>query len=139
MLFRSSSGLLSLAHPSYNFDSAAGIVYQVDVSKPPGDRVTISGMEDGQPFLENKMYKVAINSYRGSGGGGHLTNGAGIGHDQLSGRIVFTSGEDIRSIMIQYLKERGEIAPEPRSNWKVIPEEWWQAGVQKDTKGIFQP
>ncbi len=136
---KNSVGLLSLAHPSYNFDSAAGIVYQVDVSKSPGDRVFISGMENGQPFSENKTYKVAINSSRGSGGGGHLTNGAGIGHDQLSGRIVFTSVEDIRSIMIEYLKERGEIAPKARKNWKVVPEEWWQAGVQKDTKGIFQP
>jgi 2',3'-cyclic-nucleotide 2'-phosphodiesterase / 3'-nucleotidase len=136
---KSSGGFLSLAHPSYNFDSAAGIVYQVDVSKPPGDRVTISGMENGQSFLENKTYKVAINSYRGSGGGGHLTKGAGIGHDQLSSRIVFTSAEDIRSIMIEYLKGKGEIAPQARKNWKIVPEEWWQAGVQKDTKSLFQP
>jgi 2',3'-cyclic-nucleotide 2'-phosphodiesterase / 3'-nucleotidase len=132
-------GFLSLVHPSYNFDSAAGIVYQVDVSKPPGDRVTISGMENGQSFLENKTYKVAINSYRGSGGGGHLTKGAGIRHDQLSSRIVFTSAGDIRSIMIEYLKGKGEIAPQARKNWKIVPEEWWQAGVQKDTKSIFQP
>jgi len=134
---KNSSGLFSLAHPSFNFDSAAGIVYQVDVSKPPGDRIRIAGMENGQPFSENKKYKVAINSYRGSGGGGHLIHGSGIEHTELSNRIIFTSGADIRSLLIEYLKSSGEITPEPRKNWKVVPEEWWQKGVKKASNGIF--
>ena len=36
--------------PSYNFSSAAGIKYTVDVTKPAGSRVTILSMEDGKPF-----------------------------------------------------------------------------------------
>ena len=35
-------------------------------------------MQNGSTFDENKIYKVAVNSYRGNGGGNHLIVGAGI-------------------------------------------------------------
>ncbi|MBN2875535.1 MAG: bifunctional metallophosphatase/5'-nucleotidase, partial [Spirochaetales bacterium] len=63
---------------AYNYDSIAGVKYTVDVSKPVGSRVTIISMADGTPFDLAKTYSVAINSYRGSGGGGHLTKGVGL-------------------------------------------------------------
>ena len=69
------NGKAWLRNQSYNFDSAAGINYTVDVSKPEGSRVVITGFTDGRPFEKNKMYKVAVNSYRGNGGGGHFTIG----------------------------------------------------------------
>lgn len=128
-----SNGSLSLANPSFNFDSAAGIFYEVDVSKPVGERVTIFGMENGQLFSENKTYKVAINSYRGSGGGGHLTTGAGIEHSKLNDRIIYTSEYDIRSMLIGYLGKQKTISPQPRNNWKVVPEEWWRKGKEKSS------
>ncbi len=31
----------------------------------------------------NRTYNVAVNSYRGNGGGGHFTEGAGIGKNEL--------------------------------------------------------
>lgn len=63
------------ASACYNFSSAAGINYTVDVSRLPGDRVTIQGFSDGASFEENESYHVAINSCRGNGGGGYLTRG----------------------------------------------------------------
>ena len=59
----------------YNYDSAAGLIYTVDVTKPAGSRVTIASMADGAPFDLAKTYSVAINSYRAQGGGGHLVTG----------------------------------------------------------------
>ena len=35
-------------------------------------------MANGEPFDMNKTYQVAVNSYRGNGGGDLLTKGAGI-------------------------------------------------------------
>lgn len=61
---------------SFNFDSAAGIIYTVDVTKPKGAKITVVSMADGAPFDLNKVYKVALNSYRGNGGGELLTKGA---------------------------------------------------------------
>ncbi len=121
-----------LRNPFYNFDSAAGIRYHVDVSKEVGSRIHILGMENGDPFEMDHTYRVAINSYRGSGGGGHLTTGAGIPHDELGQRIVATSEKDIRSLMIDYLGEKESITPESRNNWKVVPEVWKEKGMAKD-------
>ncbi|MDH3269261.1 MAG: bifunctional metallophosphatase/5'-nucleotidase, partial [Ignavibacteria bacterium] len=72
----------------YNYSSAAGINYTVDVSKPTGDRVHITNLINGTPFDLDKTYTVAINSYRGSGGGGHLTRGARIPQGELSKRVL---------------------------------------------------
>lgn len=46
---------------SFNFDSASGIIYTVDVTKPKGNKITIVSMADGTPFGMDKKYKVATN------------------------------------------------------------------------------
>lgn len=125
------NGRLSLAHPSFNFDSAAGIRYEVDVSKPAGNRVTITGFENGDPFEETGTYRVAVNSYRGSGGGGHLTTGAGIEHDRLKERIRETGEKDIRSLLMDYFRKHTKVNPTARNNWKVVPADWAESGKQK--------
>jgi|WetSurSiteA1Bulk_404760.scaffolds.fasta_scaffold02919_2 2',3'-cyclic-nucleotide 2'-phosphodiesterase / 3'-nucleotidase len=121
----------------YNYSSAAGINYTVDVSKPAGDRVNIVELSDGTPFDFDKTFKVAINSYRGSGGGGHLTRGAGISQDDLSERIVASTNRDIRYNLMQWIKEKKNIRPHLLGNWKIIPEEWWQKGKEKDYMLLF--
>jgi len=131
------NGRLSLAQASFNFDSAAGIRYTVDVSKPAGERISILGFENGDPFDEDSTYKVAINSYRGSGGGGHLSEGAEIPHDQLEKRIIYTSGTDIRSLLMDYLKKEGNLHPKAGTNWNVIPMEWARKGKKKDQSEGF--
>lgn len=55
---------------SFNFDSASGIIYTVDVTQVKGQKLSIKSMADGSPFRMDKIYKVALNSYRGNGGGG---------------------------------------------------------------------
>ena len=58
--------------PSYNFDSAAGIKYEVDVTKQEGERVNILSkvsVDKDTDFDMNATYKVALTSYRASGGG----------------------------------------------------------------------
>jgi len=83
----------------YNYSSAAGINYTVDVSKPAGERITIISMSDGRIFHFDSTYSVAINSYRGSGGGGHLTRGAGISKEELPSRIISSTEKDFRYYM----------------------------------------
>lgn len=121
----------------YNYESAAGIYYTVDVSKPEGERVSITGFTNGAPFELNKHYKVAINSYRGNGGGGHLTRGAGIPNAELSGRVLDSTEKDLRYYMMKWIEKQGTIDPEVFNNWKVVPEDWWQRGMKKDYKIMF--
>ena len=103
---------------SFNFDSAAGIIYTVDVTKPAGEKVTIISMADGKPFDMNKIYTVALNSYRGNGGGELLTKGAGISQDDLKGRIINSTDKDLRYYMMQYIEQRKVITPLALGQWK---------------------
>ena len=116
-----------LKNQSYNFDSAAGINYTVDVSKPEGSRVTIEGFTDGRAFEKNKMYKVAVNSYRGNGGGGHFTEGAGIPKDELRKRLISSTDRDLRYYILKSIEAKKTISPLPLNNWKIIPEKWVNA------------
>jgi 2',3'-cyclic-nucleotide 2'-phosphodiesterase / 3'-nucleotidase len=129
---------IRLANAFYNFDSAAGINYTVDVSKKPGDRITIKSFVDGSPFDANKKYSVAINSYRGSGGGGHLTEGAGIEHALLESRITWVSENDLRSHIASYLQRYRSLDPKPGNNWQIIPQDWAQKAAERDKKLLFQ-
>ena len=126
-----------LKNQYYNFDCAAGINYTVDVSKPVGSRVTISSFSDSSIFDLNKKYKVAVNSYRGNGGGGHLVNGAGIPTEELSKRVITSTEKDLRFYLMKWLEKNKIVTPKTNGNWKVIPEEWWQRGREKDYKILF--
>lgn len=121
----------------YNYSSAAGINYTIDVSKSAGDRITIISMSDGSTFHFDSTYSVAVNSYRGSGGGGHLTRGAGIPKEELSKRILTSTEKDFRHYIITWIEEKKMINPEIISMWQVIPDGWWKKGREKDYKILF--
>lgn len=126
-----------LKNPFYNFDCAAGINYTVDVSKPAGERINITGMSNGKLFDTNNVYKVAINSYRGNGGGGHLIIGAGIPKEEINKRLINSTEKDLRFYMLKWIEKNKTVTPKAAGNWKVIPEDWWAKGKEKDYKLLF--
>ena len=122
---------------SFNFDSAAGIDYEVDVTKPNGQKVKVLKMSNGEPFDENKYYKVAVNSYRANGGGELLTRGAGIAKDDLDDRIVWRSEFDLRHYLMEEIKRLGTLNPQPNTNWRFVPEQWTQDAAKRDRLLLF--
>ena len=122
---------------SFNFDSAAGIDYVVDVTKPDGEKVQILRMSNGEPFDEHKWYTVAVNSYRANGGGELLTKGAGIARDSLKNRIIWESEKDQRHYLMEEIKKAGIMNPQPHNNWKFIPEAWTVPAAARDRKILF--
>lgn len=130
-------GKVQLSANFYNFDSAAGIVYTVDVSKPDGEKVTIHSMANGTPFAEDKMYSVAVNSYRGNGGGGHLTKGSGISPEELANRVKTSTEKDLRFYIMNYIEQKKVITPSSFNTWKLVPEEWVKQGIELDKKLLF--
>ena len=122
---------------SFNFDSAAGIIYTVDVTKPKGEKVTITSMAYGTPFSLDKKYKVALNSYRGNGGGELLTKGSGISQDELKDRILYSTDKDLRYYLMQYIEKKGVIEPHALGQWKFIPEEWVEPAAKRDYEYLF--
>ena len=122
---------------TFNFDSASGIDYEVDVTKPDGQKVHIKQFTDGRPFDENKWYLVAMNSYRGNGGGELLTRGAGIPMDSIPSRITFMSERDQRHYLTRKIEREGEVAPKALNNWRFVPEAWAKPAIERDRKLIF--
>ncbi len=124
-------------NPSFNFDSAAGIIYTVDVTKPMGGKVTILSMADGTPFDMDKRYTVALNSYRGNGGGELLTKGAGIPHDKLKERVISSTDKDLRYYLMQYIERKKVIEPRALGQWKFVPEAWTVPASKRDYEFLF--
>ena len=131
------NGFGRFRNPKFNFDSAAGIVYTVDVTKPQGEKINIISMADGSPFDTNRMYKVAVNSYRGNGGGNLLTEGAGIPKKELGKRIISSTDKDLRYYLMKRIEEVKVLEPKPLNQWKFIPEEWAVPAAERDYIYLF--
>jgi 2',3'-cyclic-nucleotide 2'-phosphodiesterase/3'-nucleotidase len=131
------NGRAWLRNQSYNFDSATGIDYTVDVTKPEGSRITIKSFSDGRPFEKERMYRVAVNSYRGNGGGGLLTQGAGLTQDELRKRLVSSTERDLRYYILKSIESKKEVSPKSLNNWKLIPEDLAKTASIREYKMLF--
>ncbi len=126
----------------YNLDSAGGLFYDVDVTKPFGERVIIKTLADGTPFDAAAEYNVAMTSYRASGGGMIMREGAGIDTDRIDERLVVCYPE-IREIIYDYILENGKIDPakigDPAlvGEWRFIPEKRAEPLLDRDMKLFF--
>ena len=132
----------SFENRPYNFDSAAGIVYTVDITKAKGGRVEISSLADGRPFDADAEYKVAMTSYRANGGGGLIIRGAGIPASEIEGRTI-GKYEEIREFVYRYINEYGLIDhgtisdPALIGSWKFVPEGEADGKIDADLKLLF--
>lgn len=123
----------------YNFDSAGGLVYEVDVTKDCGHRVSIVSLADGTPFHEDSTYNVAMTSYRASGGGGHLA-AAGVvdGDARVTARYP-----EMRELIYRYLREHGTIDPAVTGDngrigsWRFVPGELAGKMLREDMRLLF--
>jgi 2',3'-cyclic-nucleotide 2'-phosphodiesterase/3'-nucleotidase len=80
---------------------------------------------------------VAINSYRGTGGGEHLTQGVGLTQQEIRKRIVSTSSQDLRYFLMKWIEHTGKYKPVNPHNWEIIPSEWVQKAAKKDRFLLF--
>ncbi len=128
-----------LKNPSYNFDSAYGINYTVDVTKPEGHKINISSLSNGAPFELGRKYRVAVNSYRGNGGGDLITKGAGLTRAEIPSRIVASTDKDLRYYLLKAIEKHGRVTPRVVNNWKFIPEDIANKAAARDSILLFGP
>lgn len=117
--------------PSY-FTSAQGIKYQIDITKPFGQRVKVLSMQDGSPFIPGKRYLVVLNSHQANNGGLYIENGLGWDNETLSLHIVTRPQVSERIAMQQYIQSLGSDTLHLGLNpaWSIVPQEWWaQEGI----------
>ena len=121
--YRTGERKYSFQNAFFNFDSAGGVNYTVDVTKPRGSRIHISSMANGESFDLARTYNVGMTSYRASGGG-DLLKEIGIDTDKIDERIVNRYPE-IRSLIYEFLQEHKVMNPnvctETIGSWQFIP------------------
>ena len=106
------SDLVDEKVPAYNFDIAEGVTYELDISKPIGQRIQNLRFR-GQPLAPSKKLRLATNNYRVNGGGGYTM--------YKDAPVVYRSSEEIRELIIDWV-ERHQIVPTtPNNNWRIVP------------------
>ncbi|MBQ0893798.1 5'-nucleotidase C-terminal domain-containing protein [Micromonospora sp. U56] len=104
------------AVPDYNYDVISGVDYDIDISKPVGQRITrlvLAGTDT--PVADTAQFVIAVNNYRRSGGG----NFPGIVKTQ-----VYNEQQEIRQLLIDWAQAKGTIDPVDFyvPNWKLVRE-----------------
>lgn len=130
------SGDISLPRRSVSsFVTAAGIVYEIDVTKAEGNRVKIISMSDGKPFDPDRMYRTTINSNQYSGTS--LARLIGITPDEMRGRLNSSSQADLRYYMMTNLALKYETGQpyfaKRMTNWKLVPDDIVSGCLANDT------
>jgi 2',3'-cyclic-nucleotide 2'-phosphodiesterase / 3'-nucleotidase len=107
------SPLTNRAVIGFNYDMAEGVEYEVDLTRPEGDRIRNLRYR-GAPLAPDRKLRIAINNYRAAGSAGYgMFKGA---------KIVWKSGEEIRDLMVRYYTERKTLPASASGNWRVIPD-----------------
>jgi 2',3'-cyclic-nucleotide 2'-phosphodiesterase/3'-nucleotidase len=97
--------------PAYNFDIAEGVTYDLNISKPSGQRIEKLQYQ-GKPVLPAQKFRLATNNYRVNGGGGYTM--------YLGAPVLYRSGEEIRELIIDWVERHKTIPTEPTNNWKIV-------------------
>lgn len=96
----------------YMYDTAAGVDYEIDIAQPEGSRIKNLSYQ-GAAIADDQVFVVAVNNYRANGGSGypHIA----------SADIAYSSTNEIRQLMIDYVTSKGTLDPKDFAvtNWKL--------------------
>ena len=117
--------------------TAAGIDYEIDVTKPAGSRVRINGFMDGRAFDPDRMYRTTVNSFLYGNGSSAIFKATGLTHKEIRERYNGSTTADIRFFMLTDLALRHDmglkVSAPGNSKWKLVPEDIVSGCLAKDT------
>ncbi len=97
--------------PGYRYDMFAGVDYEIDLSKPAGERI-VNVIYKGEPLKDDEQLKLAVNNYRFSS-----AVKAMVGGDEAK---EWESSQSIRDMLVEYLAENDPLVPAVDNNWKIV-------------------
>lgn len=113
--------------PPYMYDTAAGVNYDIDISKPCGERIVNLTHPNGKIVNDDDIFTVAINNYRYNS----AVSIPGVIYEEgdipaLLDSDIRSDIGDIRFHIIDYIKNEkgGVITNECDNNWKIIGNDW---------------
>ena len=108
---KSLNDLIDQRIPGYNFDVAQGVTYEIDVTKPFGQRI-LNLKYKGQPLSPTQKLRVVTNNYRVNGGGGFTM--------YKNAPVVYRSSEEVRELIIDWVERNKTVPTEADNNWRII-------------------
>ena len=105
--------LIDERFPSYTYDVAEGIRYDLDISKPVGQRIQ-NMLFRGQPVNATQKLRLATNTFRVNGGAGYTMF--------RDAPVISRSSKELRELIIDWVKRNRHIPPTPTNNWRLLPE-----------------
>jgi len=113
--FQAGQPIINDSFPAYNYDVVSGVVYNIDLSRPAGQR--IRGLAyNGKIVQPTDTFTLALNSYRQAGGGGYTM----VSHAP----VVYDKGEDIRELLVAEIQRVRTIQTTAyfHPSWAIIPD-----------------
>ena len=128
----------------YDVIYGEGFDYTIDLGRVEGDRI-VNMTYNGEAVTDDQVFTVVVNNYRYNGGGGYIDylNAHGcefVPNDES--RVIYSTqydmiqGEDqgqARNMLANYIREKGTVAPEIKSTWKVVESDVFQFAVLSTT------
>ncbi|MBQ1490870.1 MAG: 5'-nucleotidase C-terminal domain-containing protein [Blautia sp.] len=97
-------------YPGYLYDMFAGVDYEINLSKPKGERIE-NVMFKGEPLQDDQILKLAVNNYRYS---------SAIKSQNLAeGNHTWESSNSIRDMIVDYFAENSPVEPTVDENWHI--------------------
>jgi 2',3'-cyclic-nucleotide 2'-phosphodiesterase/3'-nucleotidase len=96
----------------FNYDMAQGVEYEVDLTKPVGQRI-VNLRYKGKPLADGQPLRIAVNNYRAGGSGGYTMF--------RDAKVLWRSTQEIRDLMVDYYTKTKALPDAPDNNWRIIP------------------
>ena len=109
---KTASELIDQRIPGFNFDVAEGVTYDLDLTRPFGQRIQNLKFK-GQPLSPAQKLRVVTNNYRVNGGGGYAM--------YKNAPVVYRSSEEIRELVIDWVERNKTIPTGANNNWRIVP------------------
>jgi 2',3'-cyclic-nucleotide 2'-phosphodiesterase/3'-nucleotidase len=108
---KSLNDLVDTRIPGYNFDVAQGVTYDIDLTKPIGQRIQNLKFKS-QPLSPTQKLRVVTNNYRVNGGGGFTMF--------KNAPVVYRSSEEVRELIIDWVEKNKTVPTETDNNWRIV-------------------
>jgi 2',3'-cyclic-nucleotide 2'-phosphodiesterase / 3'-nucleotidase len=96
----------------FNYDTAQGVDYEIDLTQPVGKRVRNLRFH-GAPLRDDQPLRIALNNYRAAGSAGYSMF--------RDAKVVWRSGREIRDLMADYFSSGKPLPEKPDENWRLVP------------------
>lgn len=108
---KSLNDLIDHRIPGYNFDMAQGATYDLDLTKPFGQRIQNLRL-NGRSISPTQKLRVVTNNYRVNGGGGYTMF--------KNAPVVYRSSEEVRELIIDWVEKNKKIPTQADDNWRIV-------------------